>query len=318
VVRVVVVGGGIAGVYFTSRLLELVKDVEVVLVEPEDHHFFVVGVPMAFGGLVDFQELVFPLSTLRRVKHLKFSAVAVSQEKDKPCVRGAREGPVCGDYLVLAPGAVKLGSVNYWTLDGAQELYNKVVSAKAVRFIVNVFTPVIGFQELAYAIKSRFPEKEVSVHVVYVSPDYDFLLNAWTSKAQKVGIEMSRDPPEWRQGELHVSVPVARVHPLVANLEVASTTFETDIERVYLIGDSSLIKLNLPPVGWGALWQATIVAQAVASEILKGYVEVEVTHWGGWDKESFKNWLTYRMITGTPLVQLRGLYDLWKKIIENL
>jgi len=318
VVRVVVVGGGIAGVYFISRLLELVKDVEVVLVEPEDHHFFVVGVPMAFGGLVDFQELVFPLSTLRRVRHLKFSAAAVSQEKDKPCVRGAREGPVCGDYLVLAPGAVKLGSVNYWTLDGARELYNKAASAKAVRFIVNVFTPVIGFQELAYAIKTRFPEKEVSIHVVYASPDYDFLLDAWVSKAQKVGIEMSRDPPEWRRGELHVSVPVARVHPLVTNLEVAPTTFETDIERVYLIGDSSLIKLDLPPVGWGALWQATIVAQAVASEILKGHVEVEVNHWDRWDKESFRNWLTYHMITGTPLVHLRGLYDLWKRIVQNL
>ena len=50
VARVVVIGGGIAGMYFTSRLLELVKDVEVVLVEPEDHHFFMVGVLMAFGG----------------------------------------------------------------------------------------------------------------------------------------------------------------------------------------------------------------------------------------------------------------------------
>jgi NADH dehydrogenase FAD-containing subunit len=318
VARVVVVGGGIAGVYFISRLLELVKDVEVVLVEPEDHHFFMVGVPMAFGGLVDFQELVFPLSTLRRVKHLKFGAAALSQEKDKPCVRGAREGPVCGDYLVLAPGAVKLGSVNYWTLNGARELYNKVVSAKVVRFVVNAFTPVIGFQELAYAIKSRFPEKEVSVHVVYVSPDYDFLLEAWASKAREVGIEVSRDPPEWQQGELHVSVPTAKVHPLAANLEVAPTTFETDIERVYLIGDSSLIKLDLPPVGWGALWQATIAAQAVASEILKGYVEVEVDQWGGRDKDSFRNWLTYRMTTSTPLVHLRGLYDLWKGIVKNL
>ncbi|MCC6036459.1 MAG: NAD(P)/FAD-dependent oxidoreductase, partial [Pyrobaculum sp.] len=83
-------------------------------------------------------------------------------------------GPVCGDYLVLAPGAVKLGSVNYWTLNGARELYNKVVSAKAVRFIVNTFTPVIGFQELAYAIKTMFPEKEVSVHVVYASPTTTF------------------------------------------------------------------------------------------------------------------------------------------------
>ena len=168
------------------------------------------------------------------------------------------------------------------------------MSAKAIRFIVNVFTPVMGFQELAYAIKSRFPEKEVSVHVVYVSPDYNFLLDAWKSKAREIGVEVSSDPPEWRQGELHVSVPAARTHPLAANLEVASTTFETDIERVYLIGDSSLIKLDLPPVGWGALWQA------VASEILKGYVDVEVNHWGGRDKDSFRNWLTYRMTTGTP------------------
>lgn len=318
VARVVVVGGGIAGVYFTSRLLELVKDVEVVLVEPEDHHFFVLGVPMAFGGLLDFQELAFPLAALRRVRHLKFGAAALSQERGRVCVRGAWDAPVCGDYIVLAPGAVRLGSVNYWTLNGAQELYNKAASAKAVRFVVNTFTPVIGFQELAYAIKSRFPEKEVSVHVVYASPDYDFLLDAWTSKAREIGVEVSSDPPEWRKGELHVSVPAAKAHPLAANLEVAPTTFETDIERVYLIGDSSLIKLALPPIGWGALWQATIAAQAVASEILKGYVEVEVNHWGGKDKESFRNWLTYRMTTGTPLVHLHGLYDLWKRIIKNL
>jgi len=92
VARVVVVGGGIAGVYFTSRLLELVKDVEVVLVEPEDHHFFVVGVPMAFGGLVDFQELVFPLAALRRVRHLKFGAAALSQGKTSRAYAGRARG----------------------------------------------------------------------------------------------------------------------------------------------------------------------------------------------------------------------------------
>ena len=89
VARVVVVGGGIAGVYFTSRLLELVKDVEVVLVEPEDYHFFVVGVPMAFGGLLDFQELVFPLAAFRRVRHLKFGAAALSGERQAVRTRGA-------------------------------------------------------------------------------------------------------------------------------------------------------------------------------------------------------------------------------------
>jgi hypothetical protein len=47
-------------------------------------------------------------------------------------------------------------------------------------------------------------------------------------------------------------------------------------------------------------------------------VEVEVDHWGGRDKESFRNWLTHRMATGTPLIHIRGLYDLWKRIIKNL
>lgn len=101
------------------------------------------------------------------------------------------------------------------------------------------------------------------------------------------------------------------MHPLAADLEVKPSTSETDIERVFLIGDSSPIKLDLPPVGWGALWQATIAAQAVAGEILKGYVDVEVDHWGGRDKDSFRNWPTCRMTTGTPLVYLKGLYDLW-------
>jgi hypothetical protein len=64
----------------------------VVLVEPEDHHFFVVGVPMAFGGLVDFQELVFPLSTLSRVRHLKFGATALSQEKTGRVYAGRARG----------------------------------------------------------------------------------------------------------------------------------------------------------------------------------------------------------------------------------
>ncbi len=103
-----------------------------------------------------------------------------------------------------------------------------------------------------------------------------------------------------------MSVPAAKAHPLAANLEVAPTTFETDIQRVYLIGDSSLIKLDLPLVGWGALWQATIAAQAVASEILKGHVEVEVNQWDGRDKDSFRNWLTYCMTTN------RRSLGLWK------
>lgn len=224
--------------------------------------------------------------------------------------------PICGDYVVLAPGSYKLGSANYWTPHGALELFGKIQRARAVRFIVNVFTLVIGFQEVAYSVKSRFPEKEVSIHLVYVSPGYEWLLGPWTPKAKEAGINVSTDPPESRgEGELHVSVPAATVHPLVADVEVNPSTFETYLQRVFSIGDSSLIKLGLPPVGWGSLWQATIVAQAIASEHTRGHIEVEVDQWGGKDQESFRKWLTYRMTTGTPLAHLKGLYDIWTRTV---
>lgn len=71
-----------------------------------------------------------------------------------------------------------------------------MTAAEAVRFIANVFSPVIGFQGIAYAINTRFSEKEVSIHLVHVSPDYDFLLDAWIPKAREAGVEVSRDPPE--------------------------------------------------------------------------------------------------------------------------
>jgi len=35
--RVVVVGGGIAGLYFAYRLLSAVKDVGAILVDPQDY-----------------------------------------------------------------------------------------------------------------------------------------------------------------------------------------------------------------------------------------------------------------------------------------
>ncbi|ABP51710.1 MAG: FAD/NAD(P)-binding oxidoreductase [Pyrobaculum arsenaticum] len=313
--KVVVVGGGIAGIYFAYRLLQLV-DARVVLIEPKENHEFVIGIPMAFGGLIDFDQLLFPLSQLRRVIHVRDNAKAL----DGKCVRLASMPSVCGDYVVLAPGAYKLGSVEYWNVEGAKKLWNNVEKAQSIHFIVNELNPVIGFQEIAYAIKTRFPEKRVSIHLVYVADDYRFLLNPWMTWAEAKGIEISEDPPQHRPGDLYISVPSVRPHPLVADLEPDPATMETQLERVYLIGDAALLKLGLPPIGWGALWQASLAAQAVASEITMGYIEVEPDIWSSMsDPEKFKNWLTYRMTSGTPLIHIKGLYDTWaNKVVKTL
>ncbi|MGC8583218.1 MAG: FAD-dependent oxidoreductase [Thermoproteus sp.] len=314
--RVVVVGGGIAGIYFAYRLLQAAQ-AEVVLVEPKPVHEFVIGIPMAYGGLVDFKDLIFPLSQLKKVRHVWDHATAL----DGTCVRLSNTQDVCGDYVVLAPGSYKVGTAEYWSVEGAERLYELMKKARAVRFIVSEFTPVIGFQEIAYAVKTRFPEKEVSVHLVYVSDDYVFLLEPWKAKAKEIGVEVTGDPPPHKAvDELHISVPAVRPHPLTAGLELKPETLETQYERVYLIGDSALLKLGLPPIGWGSLWQASLAAQAVASEISKGYVEISPDEWSSQsDPESFKRWLTFRMTTGTPLVHLKGLYQLWaRNVVASL
>ena len=313
--RVVVIGGGVAGVYFAYRLLEAVE-AEVVLVEPKPAHEFVIGIPMAYGGLVEFKDLLFPLSNLKRVKHVRDSAKAL----DGRCVRLTGGSPICGDYVVLAPGSYKVGSAEYWSVEGAARLFEKIGAAKAVRFVVNELNPTMGFQELAYSIKTRFPDKEVSIHLVYVSNDWLYLLEPWKAKAKEVGIDVTDEPPSYTRGELHISVPAARPHPLTAGLEVKPETLETQHERVYLIGDSAMLRLGLPAIGWGSLWQASLAAQAIASEIKKGYIEVVVDDWASMkDPEAFKKWLTYRMVTGTPLVHLKGLYQIWsEKVITSL
>ncbi|MEZ0319852.1 MAG: NAD(P)/FAD-dependent oxidoreductase [Pyrobaculum sp.] len=308
--RIVVVGGGVAGLYFTYRLLQHTS-AEVVVIDYKDFHEFPIGIPMAFAGLVEFQDLVFPFKEIKRAQFVSGRAVVVEGR----CVRissGAVHS-ICGDYVVLAPGGYKVGSAEYWSVGGAQELYSKVVKAAGVRFIANDFNPVIGFQELAYSIKTRFPEKDVSVHLVYISDDYAPLLEAWRKWAEQIGIEVSEELPRMGKGDLSISVPVLRPHPLAVSLEVDPATFETQYERVYLIGDSSLVKLGLPPIGWGALWQASTLAKALAQELKTGAFEVEMGTWTlEGDKDKFLRWFIYKMTTGTPLAHLKGLYDLWK------
>lgn len=314
--RVVVVGGGIAGLYFVYELTRRVDGLGIVVVDPNDSHEFPIGIPMAFAGLVDFGDLYFPFSRMKKVTYIRGAASVVEGN----CVRLA-VGPVhrvCGDYVVLAPGGVKIGSAKYWSVSGAAELYRKLAAAEGVRFVVNVETPVMGFQEVAYSIKSRFPDKKVSIHLVYVGRDYSNLLSLWARWAESVGVELSEELPPL-DGTLHVSVPALVPHPLAAGIDVDPATFEARGQRVYVIGDAALIKLGLPPTGWGALWQASTLAKAVASEIGSGVFEVEAAPWDDASTaDSFYKWLTYKMKTGTPLAHLKGLLNHWRAVVKFL
>lgn len=307
-VKVVVAGGGISGIYFTYRLLSAVPDAEIVLVDPKERHEFLIGIPMAFGGLVEFDDLKFPFRAMRRVKHIQGEVIEV----DRGGFRLADGSAVGGDYNILAVGSVRLGPEVYYTVDGAKALYEKTKAARAVRFIVDETYPVIGFQEIAIAVKSVWRNKDVSIHIVYVHDDYRWLFELHSRLFEEFGIAVTDEPPRPAPGELHVMVPSTVAHPLARGLRVGPL-FDTQYPGVYLIGETSLMKLGLPPLGWGAIWQAAVLASAIANEIKTGVAEAEVDEWTSLnDPDRFKQYLVYRMSKGVPLIALKGLHELWR------
>lgn len=305
---IVIAGGGISGVYLAHKLVTALEDVKVYLVDPKPYHEFVMGIPMAFAGLVRFEDLKMSLDSLKRVEHLRDEVVDVKEGG----LKLASGEVIKGDYQILAVGAFKVGD-DFYSVEGAEAFYRAVETATAVRFIVDELYPVMGFGELATAIKTLWPQKEVSIHLVYVHPDYKWLFDSFSATFAKHGVVVTEEPPPTgNKGEIHVVVPELNMHPLAKGLKVGAL-FETQYDRTYLIGDSSLIKLGLPPIGWGAIWQASVVAQAIVSEIKEGAADVEIDEWTYMkDPDKFKQYFTYRMTKGVPLVQLRGLYELWR------
>lgn len=68
--RVVVVGGGVAGVYFIYELLKRLY-VPVVLIDPSPHHEFPIGIPIAAAGLVEFEELKTSFNEFKKITYIR-------------------------------------------------------------------------------------------------------------------------------------------------------------------------------------------------------------------------------------------------------
>lgn len=58
----VMVADGISGVHFAYKLLRELPEAEVLLIGLKSHHEFTMGIPMAFAGLVKFDDLKMPFS----------------------------------------------------------------------------------------------------------------------------------------------------------------------------------------------------------------------------------------------------------------
>ncbi|MEM0370181.1 MAG: NAD(P)/FAD-dependent oxidoreductase [Pyrobaculum sp.] len=301
----------------TPRRVKRVKwgDLSILLIDPREAHEFTPGIPMAVAGVVNFDDLVFPFRHMNKITYVKGHVTWV----DGNCVGVFNKSTTefCGDYVVLAPGGLKVGGVEYWSVEGARALAEKIQNLSGVRFVVNTATPVMGFQEVAYSIKSRHPERVVSVHLIYVSSDYAHFLEVTKKWAASIGVEITEDPPPL-DDTLHVTVPTIAENPLATGLEVDPANLR-DTTPWSLPNRRHLAhKVKTPPSGQGHT-MASLHARQSNSKLTGGVLEIEASHWTDvTNRDKFYRWFVWRMTTGTPLAQLKGMYHLWGEVIQYL
>jgi hypothetical protein len=251
---------------------------------------------MAFVGLVSFEDLLFYYKDMSRITHIGEEPVRI----DKNGVFTSAGTRYKGDVIVVAIDALRIGPPSFSTVEEAELLYKLAERANAVRFVVDVTIPPYELQDIAIAIKTAWPRKDVSIHVL--SAPQTPLLNV--RRLAIFGIEVSDTPPPDLGEELHVEVPSLEPHPLARGLYVGPL-YETQYSGIYLIGETSLIKMGVFPTPLAILQQTALLSDLLLSS--GGYVELDPLE----SEEPFLQITTSASLAEIPLIALKSVYNIW-------
>lgn len=159
--KIVIVGGGAAGITMAAYLSDMLRDKDITLIEPSEIHYYQPGYTMIAGGVFKAEDIVKPNSKLipRGVTWLKDSVMELNPESNQVITKNT--GSVAYDFLVLVPGSKmnfdliegiskeNLGEGNahcIYDYNGAQRCYEaikKMENEKEARVVfTNTYTKV--------------------------------------------------------------------------------------------------------------------------------------------------------------------------------
>jgi sulfide:quinone oxidoreductase len=136
--KIVIVGGGAAGITMAAYLTDKLRNPDITIIEPNEIHHYQPGYTMIAGGVFTADEVTKPNIDLipRGVTWVKDKVVELNPESN--CLDTQKSGKICYDYLVLVPGCQmnfslvegidekRLGEGNVhsiYTYDGAQKCF---------------------------------------------------------------------------------------------------------------------------------------------------------------------------------------------------
>ena len=113
--KIVVIGGGAAGISTAARLLRWLETPDVTIIDPSDIHYYQPGFTLIASGVYSPDEVYKPQSSCMPsgAKWIKDSATFVDAKKQY--VDTLKNGKIPYDFLVLAPGL----KLNWAMLEGA-------------------------------------------------------------------------------------------------------------------------------------------------------------------------------------------------------
>lgn len=119
--KIIIVGGGNAGISVAARLLNKRKDLDITIIDPSENHFYQPAWTLVGGGTFDIKKTIRKEASVipRGVNWIKDSVVSFQPEQNKLTTENGTTYSY--DYLIAAPGI----QLNWHWIKGLPETIGK-------------------------------------------------------------------------------------------------------------------------------------------------------------------------------------------------
>jgi NADH dehydrogenase, FAD-containing subunit len=233
--RVVIIGGGFGGIEVAKGLKD--KEVEVLLLDRNNHHTFQPLLYQVATGTLDAPSIAFPLRKMfRKQKNLTFRIADVTGIDTQNKVLSSDIGSIAYDYLVIATGA----TTNFF---GNKDIEYYAMPMKNVREALNIRSFLLQNIEESLLRETR-EEREAFLNVVVVGggPTGVELSGAIAEIRNHI---LSKDYPELKKEDMNVYL-VEGLPKILANLSPQAS----EKAELYLKELGVKVTLNVQVTGY--------------------------------------------------------------------